>query len=169
MEHRLDDARKSFDILFGMKHYGSCISLLCQELNQVVRVRYLLNITPDERNRLIDFTLNDKKWYVAEANRKKKYLTDETFTAFAHSFDGWERAVCEFGESFKAISGSLNHPMKDPVAGLREDERDKIHRYIARYHDSNFPANFTIDELNPMLPMVFDRVAESLRKYSVCL
>lgn len=152
-----------------MKHYGSCISLLCQELNQVVRVLYLLNIAPDERNRLIEFTLNDKKWYIAEANRKKKYITEETFSVFTNSFGGWEKAICEFGESFKTVSGSLTHPMKDPVTALQADERDKIHRYITSYHDRNFPANFTIDELTPMLPVVFDRIAESLRAYSIRL
>lgn len=169
MEHRLEDARKSFDILYGMKHYGSCISLLCQELNQVVRVLYLLNTAPTERNRLIEFTLNDKKWYVAEEDRKKKYITDETFAAFANSFDGWEKAICEFGDSFRTVSSSLTHPTKDPVSALGSEERDKIHRYIASYHDGNFPENFTIEQLNPILPRVFDRIAERLREYSIHL
>jgi hypothetical protein len=59
--------------------------------------------------------------------------------------------------------------MKDPVTALQADERNKIHRYITSYHDKNFPANFTIDELTPMLPVVFDRIAESLRAYSIRL
>lgn len=163
ISHTLKENWKSFTILFELKHYGNCISIMCQELDQVIRLLFLSKSRMHERDELIGQALNSQKWFLLGADRKKTYITEETLAEFATSLAGWERAIYEFGLAFKSLSNNYNYILKDPIKGLKEAERQKIHAYIVEFHDKAFPADFALGNLIPELQAIFERISENLK------
>jgi len=159
----LEENWKSFTILFELKHYGNCISLLCQELDQVIRILYLSKGRMHEKDELISQAINSQKWFHLGADRKKIYITEETISEFATSLEGWEKAIYEFGLAFKSLSSNYNYILKDPIKGLKDGERQKIHAYIVEYHNPDFPADFALANLIPEIKSIFERISENLR------
>ena len=162
---RLEENHKSFDILFELKNYGNCISILCQELDQYIHMLYLLKQPQDIRDRYIANSINDQKWYSLSADNKKKYVTDEDIDNFAMTLNGWELGIFHFKKAFNDISKNFNYMLKDPIKGLDRCEKNVIFRYIKEYHDPSFSTEYTISEFIPKLPMVFKKVADSIHRY----
>lgn len=163
--HRLDENWKSFSILYDLKHYGNCISILCQELDQSIRLLFLLKRNEFERESFIHSTLNSQKWHLPGNERKKEFITDEMLIDFAQTLTGWERSIYEFGFAFKSLSNSYNYMLKDPIRSLNETERSKIHAYIANYHSADFPSGYKLPDLIPLLPAIFEKLSTNLRSY----
>lgn len=163
--HRLDENWKSFNILLEMKHYGNCISIMCQELDQVIRVLFLLKSKRHERDQFINLSINSQKWFLLGKDNKKEYITDDIFLKFAETLGGWERSIYEFGTSFKSLSNNYNYLLKDPIISLNETERKRLYDYIKEYHVSDFPSDFSLKDIIPVLPLIFEKLSLSLRSY----
>lgn len=163
ISHTLKENWKSFSILFELKHYGNCISIMCQELDQVIRLLYLIKSRSHEKDELIAQAINSQKWFLLGPDRKKTYITEETLSEFAKTLTGWEKAIYEFGLAFKSLSSNYNYILKDPIKGMKDAERDKIHAYIVEYHDKDFPADFALGNLIPELQAIFERISENLK------
>jgi hypothetical protein len=164
--HRLEENWRSFTILFDLKHYGNCISIMCQELDQYIKILFLLKQTKQIRDQLIHNSINDQKWSIINSDNKKEYITDQKLNEFAGNLVGWEARVFQFGCVFKNISNNFNYMLKDPIKSLDDSERALIHEYIREYHDSSFSKDYTITELVPILPMILKEISDSIRKYS---
>jgi len=160
---RLEENWKSFSILFSMKHYGNCISIMRQELEQSINVLFLIKQRNMDRDYLIDLAINNKKWHVI-VDAKKENITEEVLRKFSRSLDGWERKVYEFGFAFKSLSVNYNYMLKNPIVSLNEEERNSIHAYIEEYHDASFPHDFTIEDVIPIIPRIFAVLSERLKK-----
>jgi len=165
ISNRLKENWKSYKILFQMKHYGNCISLMCQELDQVISLLFLLNRSEYEKEKLITQSINNQKWFLHKPDGKKEYITEKELKSFAESLVGWDRRIYEFGFAFKSLSKSYNYFLKDPIRGMKELERKKIVEYIVEYHDKEFPVDFTIVDLVPKLEGIFKRIAKNLISY----
>lgn len=159
----LEENWKSFTILFELKHYGNCISLVCQELDQVIRILFLSKSRAHEVDELISQALNSQKWFLLSPDRKKTYITEETLSEFATTLEGWEKGIYEFGLAFRSLSNNYNYILKDPIKGLKDAERQKIHAYIVEYHSKDFPADFALSDLIPEIRGIFERISENLR------
>jgi hypothetical protein len=162
---RSKENRKSFRILYELKHYGNCLSILRQELDSAVRVLYLLNKRQPERDHLIGLTLNNQKWFILGPDGKKQLIVDKTILDFADSLEGWERSVHEFGYSFIHVSNNYNYLLKDPVAGLKGVEKERIGNHIRAYHRPDLPADYTLSDIIPILPAILDKLSGNLESY----
>jgi hypothetical protein len=48
---------------------------------------------------------------------------------------------------------------------MNEIDRNMLYDYIKEYHDQNYPKDFTLDDLIPILPGIFDVIALHLKSY----
>jgi len=141
---RLEENQKSFDILFGLKHYGNCISIMRQELDQIIRLLFLLNSAKNVQKQLIESSINNHKWFVINKENKKDYITDEIISKYSESLKGWDKSIYEFGLAFGSLATTFNYGTKDPIKTMAENDRDKIYKYIIEYHDKDFPRDYNI-------------------------
>jgi hypothetical protein len=163
IKHHLEENRKSFNILFELKHYGNCIAIMCQELDQIIKILFLLKSEKSDRTNLMHLTVNNQKWYKMDRTEKKVFITDDFLEKYAESLIGWEKSIYYFGFSFKSLSNNLNYFLKNPIISLDESERLKIYEYIREYHKEDFPLDFSIDDLIPILPLVFNKISDELK------
>ena len=166
LNNRLDENWKSFNILLGLKHYGNCISNMCQELDQFIKILFLLKQSTHDRKQFINNSINNQKWFIALADNKREYITDGTLRSFAETLTGWEKAIFDFGYIFKNLSNNFNYMLKDPIKSLDNDEREVIYKYIIEYHNSGFIKEFTINELMQILPSIFVKILDNIKEYS---
>jgi hypothetical protein len=165
VNHRLDENMKSFNLLFGIQHYGNCISIMCQELDQIMKLLYLLNKDKNEQKNFIEASIDNHKWFTVDSDNKKRYVTDEDLINFSNSIVGWDKSIYEFGLAFSSLNNSFNYGSKDPIKSMNEFDREKLYSYIREYHKSNFPKDFTLDDLIPILPMIFELISINLQCY----
>ena len=165
ISHRLDENWKSFKVLFGIQHYGNCISIMCQELDQIISLLFLLNRNKYEKEHLLKLSINSQKWYFKNNENKKEYITEKVLVDFADSLTGWEKSIYEFGLSFQSISTNFNYLLRDPVKSMGENERKQISNYIREYHKKDFNDDFTLDDLIPVLEEIFQRISNNLISY----
>jgi hypothetical protein len=165
IEHRLDENWKSFKLLFSMNHYGNCISIMCQELDQMISLLFLLNRSEVERKHLINLSANNHKWYFLDYDVKKKYINEKDIILFADTLEGWDKSIYEFGLSFNKLSINFNYLMKDPIKGMSDSEKNQIYTFIKDYHDNEFPKQFDQKELVPLLEEVFTIITKKIGAY----
>jgi hypothetical protein len=163
--HRLKENWKSFNILYKLKHYGNCISIMCQELDQIIRLLFLIKSRSHEKILLINLAINSQKWYLIGGNNKKEFITEDVLMKFTKSLSGWERSIYEFGFSFKSLTNNFNYLLKDPLLKMKKNEREKIFNYITEYHVKDLPIEFTLNDIIPVLPLIFEKLSENLRSY----
>jgi hypothetical protein len=155
VEKRLNENWKSFSILLKMEHYGNCISIMCQELDQYIKLLYLVKQPYNIQEQLISCSINDKKWNIV----------DQDIENFAKTLTGWEADIYEFRNIFYRITINFNYLLRDPIHGLNESERKIIHDYIKEYHDQSIQNDYTIKELIPVFPMIFQKISDSINDY----
>jgi hypothetical protein len=162
---RLDENRKSFDLLFGIKHYGNCISIMRQELDQVIKLLFLLNSTKNEQNQYIESSINNHKWFITNLDHKKEYITEESLTKYSETLSGWDKSIYEFGLAFGSLANTFNYGTKDPIKGMGENEKEKIYNYISEYHNKNFPREYDLSILILELPTILNKISINLASY----
>jgi hypothetical protein len=162
---RLYENRKSFDLLFGIKHYGNCISIMCQELDQVIKILFLLNSKKDDQKQFIESSINSQKWYIIGSNNKKEYVTDDVVIQYSETLVGWDKSIYEFGLAFGNIANTFNYGTRDPIKGIGENDKNKIYRYIIEYHNKDFPENYDLGNLIIELPTIFNKISNNLKSY----
>ncbi len=161
----LEENWKSFKILFELKHYGNCISIMLQELEQVIRILYLLNQPDYIRDQLINNSINNQKWFIIDVNNKRRYIKEAEIFHFSDNLTGWEAGIIEFGSCFRNISNNYNYMSKDPIKSLNDSERNSIYKYIIEYHNKEFSNDYSITDLIPVLPMIFSKISDKIKEY----
>jgi hypothetical protein len=162
---RLDENRKSFDLLYGIKHYGNCISIMCQELEQVVKLLFLLNSSKNDQIQFIKASINNQKWFFTNKEFKKEYIAEDVFTKYSETLEGWDRSIYEFGLSFGHMANTFNYGTRDPIKSIGENDKEKIHNYIIEYHNKDFPKNYDLESLIKELPTILNRISVNLQSY----
>ena len=155
VEKRLGENWKSFRILYKLKHYDNCISIMCQELDQYIKLLYILKQPYDKKEHLINCSINSKKWDVL----------DQDIDLFAKSLTGWDLAIYEFRNVFNKLTINYNYLLRDPLNGINESDKESIFKYINEYHDNEFTRNYSLAELVPVLPMIFNRITDNIKCY----
>jgi hypothetical protein len=162
---RLEENMKSFNLLFGIQHYGNCISIMCQELDQMIRLLFLLNKDSTIRKSFMQSSIESHKWHITSKDNKREYITEETLVEFAKSLKGWDRGIYDFGFAFKSLSNNFNYGSKDPIKSMTDSDRANLARYIQKFHVKDFPDTFTIDALIPVLPGIIEVISTNLKSY----
>jgi uncharacterized protein (DUF1015 family) len=142
------------------------VSILRQEMDSMIRVIYLLTIKDlAERRRLINSTLEGKKWMVPTSKGKLKILTDRAMIDIAQQLQGWTQSVYRFGCAFIHLSNFHNHLVQNPFDALSEPERQDILSHMRYYHGGPCHDNPDMDELSDYLPQVLEKITDNLRRY----
>jgi hypothetical protein len=162
---RLEENMKSFNLLFSMKHYGNCISIMCQELDQIIRLLFLLKSNPNARKQYITSSINNQKWHITDIDNHKDYVTDKLLLDFTKTLSGWDKGIYEFGFSFNSISHNYNYGSKNPINSLSASDRKVLYTYIQEYHVKSFPKDFSLDDIIPILPLIMELITINLKKY----
>jgi hypothetical protein len=145
---------------------GVMASILRQELDSMVRVIYLLSISDlNERNRLIEQTLDGKKWTVETKTGKERQITDHEMVEISNKLQGWTKSVYKFGCAFIHLSSYHAYSSRNPIESLSDIEKKDILSHMRCYHNgpnSDFPS---FEELAIFFPMVFEKIASNLECY----
>jgi len=167
IRNRSDENRRAmhcFSIPYGV--LSPAFSILRQELDSMVRVIYLLQITDlVERQRLIQSTMQGEKWRVSTSEGKSRYITDREMVDLAQQLQGWTQSVYRFGCAFVHLSDFHNHLAQNPFQRLQEAERQDVLSHMRNYHGGPLHDNPSMEELSEYLPRVFDKIADNLKCY----
>jgi len=115
---------------------GVMASIMRQELDSMVRVIYLLSI-PDlnERNRLIEQTIDGKKWTVKTEKGKERQITDQEMVELSNKLQGWTKYIYKFGCSFIHLSSHHAYNSTNPFKSLSDREKGNILSHMRYYHN----------------------------------
>lgn len=167
IENRSNENRQAMNC-FGdpLSVLSPAFSVLRQELDSMVRVLYLLQMTDfDERTRLIESTLNGEKWQVPTQNGKLRYVTDKDMVDIAQRLHGWAKSVYKFGCAFVHLSDFHNHFAEDPFQKLSIIEKQEILAHMRQYHGGPLHDDPNVGEISVYLPRVFEKVSGNLEYY----
>ena len=128
---------------------------MCQELDQYIKLLYILKQPYDKKEHLINCSINSKKWDVL----------DQDIDLFAKNLTGWDSAIYEFRNIFNKLTINYNYLLRDPLNGINESEKESIYKYINEYHDKEFIRNYSLAELMLVLPMIFNRISDNIKCY----
>ena len=148
-------------LLSSARLTGQVISVLRQELDSMVRVIFLLNQSLDERNHLIQQTLNGQKWKL----RNNAQVTDKQMADLADKLNGWTQSVYKFGCAFIHLSTYHDYAFRDPFLNLDRDEINSIKTHLNNYHGFPMSNDLSIESVSLYLPMVFDKISANLEHY----
>jgi hypothetical protein len=141
-------------------------SILRQELDSMIRVIYLLQTSDqNERQRLIQYTLQGEKWQISTPKGKFRKVTDREMVDLAQQLQGWTQSVYRFGCAFVHLSDFHNHLVQDPFQRLSEEERQNVLSHMRAYHGGPLHDNPDMAELSCYLPRVFDKISGNLKCY----
>lgn len=147
--------------LHSQEKYGTCISLLRQELDSLIRVCYLNNLKDnDEIERLINKTINGIEW---EKNGKR--IFDRTMVNIASQHNSWAAEVYDFGNSFTHLTNYHDYKKNDPLKNLEETKRMTVKQYLKSYHQFSESLEITFENVIPYIPKVANKVSDKLRGY----
>ena len=160
---RTNENKKSFEVLFNNSLYGNSFSILRLELDSMVRVIYLLNLTNiEERKKLIEKTLNEEKWSLINSNEKNQKSNDKDMIDISNNLNGWTKSVYKFGCAFIHLSRFHEYLTEDPFERLTENEKNEIIEHIQYYHGLTLNQNSTLTDIIPILPRVIDKITSNL-------
>jgi hypothetical protein len=138
---------------------------MCQELDQIMKLLFLLSKNKIEKGQFMEASIENHKWFVLNKENKKEYITDEDIVKYSESLSGWDKSIYEFGLAFSHLTNSFNYGSKDPIKSMNDLYRNMLYDYVKEYHDENFPKDFCLDDLIPILPMILDSISLHLQSY----
>lgn len=134
---------------------GKVIGTLREEMDSMIRCIYLLSIK-DRRRRgqLIRQFLDGRRWPV----------TDAKMVELSNKLQGWTQSVYKFGCAFIHLS-KYHDANEDPLESLSSQERRQIAQHLSYYHGFHMDANTKFSDIVPLLPRVFEKIADNLECY----
>lgn len=167
IRNRSEENRRAMHC-FSIPHgvLSPAFSILRQELDSMIRVIYLLQITDlVKRQRLIQSTMQGEKWRVSTPKGKSRDVTDREMVDLAQQLQGWTQSVYRFGCAFVHLSDFHNHLAQNPFQRLSEAERQDVLSHMRNYHGGPLHDNPDMEEISEYLPRVFDKIAGNLKCY----
>lgn len=167
IENRSDENRRAM-LCFDSLHrvLSPAFSVLRQELDSMIRVIYLLQVTDHvERKRLIQSTMNGEEWTVSTVKGKRRKITDREMVNIANNLEGWTKSVYKFGCAFIHLSNFHNYLVLDPFQKLSPEDKKDILSHMRYYHGGPSNEDPDIEEISVYLPRVFEKISDNLRCY----
>jgi hypothetical protein len=164
IRQRSDEHKKAINRTTDLP--GITASILRQELDSMVRVIYLLSISDlGERKRLIEQTVDGKKWTVETKKGKQREITDREMVELSNQLQGWAKSVYKFGCAFIHLSSFHAYKSKNPFEFLSDTEKEDILFHMRHYHNGPNSDSPSFEELAMYFPMVFEKIASNLDCY----
>lgn len=133
----------------------------------MVRVIFLLAQTDSEyRQSLISASVNGERW---RKKSSKGYVSDREMVDFAQHLHGWAASVYKFGCGFIHLSNMHDHEARDGLLALDATERADVIGHLRYYHGGPSAETPTFRDLIPLLPRVFEKIADNLECYVATL
>jgi len=95
----------------------------------------------------------------------KQPVTDREMVDFADALHGWARSVYSFGCAFIHLSRFHDYQVRDLVDQISAEERDAILAHLRYYHAGPPGLSPTFADVVPLLPSVFEKIADNLECY----
>ena len=159
---RSEEHAEAVRALRHARAHGVLVGILRQELDSLVRVVYLTQQPPDERDRLLGQMERGEKWTRRTVNDKHEQVTDKMMVEAAAGLHGWARSIYKFGCAFVHLSNLHDYMTRDPLRLVSHEEREDVLSHLHHYHGSPLGPDVTFDDLIPFLPRVFDKVHQNL-------
>jgi hypothetical protein len=83
----------------------------------------------------------------------------------ANRLQGWTQSVYRFGCGFIHLSGLHDYRSRDALLQLEDEEREAVIRHLRFYHGGPSRDAPTFVDIEPLLPMVFEKIAGNLECY----
>jgi hypothetical protein len=161
LTQRSNENTASIVLLHGQGYFGTCISLLRQELDSLIRVCYLHTLTDNaEIDRLIDDTIGGVEW---EKNGKR--ITDRKMVNIASQYNHWAPEVYDFGNCFTHLTNYHDYKQNDPLLTLDTTSNQTIKHYLNSYHGFPMTSDVTFQNVIPYIPQVAMKVSNNLQAY----
>lgn len=142
--------------------HSVAVGILRQELDSMVRVMYLLSLKDQgERRRLIEDSVRGRRWRGANG----RTITDREMVRLANALNGWAESVYRFGCAFIHLSNFHDRLARDPFKALPTSEQREIIEHVEHYHGHLATKTPAMEDLLPLIPRVFTKVADNLRCY----
>jgi hypothetical protein len=158
---RSEEHRTTIYLLSSHQLTSQVVSILRQELDSMVRVIFLLSQNLEERNHLIALTLTDKKWRL----QSNAIVTDRQMVDLSDNLNGWTKSVYKFGCAFIHLSPFHDYHTTNPFLLLNVEEINAIKGHLNWYHDFSLSDELSINSIAPLLPNVFNKIADNLEYY----
>ena len=129
----------------------------------MVRVIYLLAQSDHNlRQQLITASVNGERWRRKDG---KGLITDREMVNLAQDLHGWTESVYKFGCGFIHLSKLHDHRSRDGLLALDASERGDVIRHLRYYHGGPSSENPTFADIVPLMPYVFEKIADNLECY----
>lgn len=166
IKNRSIENKKSITVLLDNQLFGNSFSIIRQELDSMIRVIYLLNVSDlDQRQDLITQTLSGQKWKLNNKNRKTINITEKDMVELSYSLFGWTKSVYKFGCAFIHLSDFHNYLVSDPFQKLSYEDREDIVKHVNNYHMTSLKSDCSIQEFYPLIMTIFEKVSGNLGCY----
>lgn len=153
-------------VLESHQLWGVMVSILRLELDSMIRVIYLLNITDmSERQRLIKASVAGEPWTIQSKTGRKVKILDVDMKNISGGLHGWVASVYKFGCYFIHLSSCHDYNDRDPFVNLPPDEQRDILQHLRYYHHGPQQQHPSFDDLKPYLHRVFEKISENLKAH----
>ena len=158
---RSNEHTSSIFILHQQSNYGTCIGLLRQELDSLIRVCYLNTLLDiQEIESLIADTINGAQW-----KKDGKRITDRKMVEIASLYNHWAPEVYEFGNNFIHLTNFSDYKNIDPLRNFDQDHKLRIRQYLSQYHFFPTAIDITFENVAPYIPQIAKKVSDNLKSY----
>lgn len=137
------------------------MGILRQELDSLVRVIFLLNQAPEERDRLIRQTLDGERW----RRQKGGYVRDAEMVDLSNTLIGWSQYVYRFGCAYIHLSNLHAEDAVPLTNSISKEEKGAIRNYVKNYHAHNLEEDFTTADIEPLVSVIFQKISTNLECY----
>lgn len=138
--------------LFEQEHYGTCIPLLRQELDSLIRVCYLNKQSLSERKRLINDTILGVEW-----RKNENRITDRKMVNIANQYNHWASDVYDFGNCFTHLTNFHDYKTEDPILSIQKEKKEIIKKYLSYYHGFSKDKEINTQNILPDIPKVVQK------------
>jgi hypothetical protein len=83
----------------------------------------------------------------------------------ADTLHGWTKSVYSFGCAFIHLSSFHDHQVRDPLDQISVEERDAILAHLRYYQDGPPGPSQRFADVVPLMPRVFEKIADNLECY----
>lgn len=119
-----------------------------------------------ERERLINLTLNDEKWNVLTVNNKLKNITDKYMVDIASKVKDYVQYLYKFGCGFIHLSNYHNYKIENPFDRLSLSEQIDIKFYLYQYHGFLIDSDLTIETIDYLILEIFNKISQNMLYYN---